>query len=231
MISTEPKLAAAIAEIEIPRRMQKLPISDKGFPIPAFVAWLAIDSERYLPERTHGARRDFRVIDPSFMDRCYRFSRCWLCGEPLGHYRIFAIGPMCVVNRITMEPPSHRDCAEYAARACPFLTKPKMVRNEKDMPIDRTAPGLMIERNPGAIALYQTSDYRRVRVPGGLLCRLGTPERITWWAQGRLATRAEVLESVESGFPLLMKQAQIDGPEAVSDLRAQRAAATPWFPE
>jgi hypothetical protein len=226
-----PKIAAAIAEIELPRRMRKLPISEKGFPIPAFVAWLAIDSDRYLPEWTNGARRDFRVVDPQYMDRCYRFSRCWLCGEPLGRYRVFAIGPMCVVNRITMEPPSHRDCAEYAVKACPFLTKPKMVRNEKGLPIESNMPGLGIMRNPGATALYQTSDYRRFRVDNGLLCRLGTPERIDWWAEGALATKAQVYDSIESGFPILMKQAQIDGPEAVADLRRMRAEATRWLPE
>lgn len=230
-ISTKSRLAAAIEHIPIPRRMQKLPISDKGFPIPAFVAWLTQDKKNYLPEHTRGATRDFRIIDPAYMNRCFRFSRCWLCNEPLGAYRVFAIGPMCVVNRITMEPPSHRDCAEYAVQACPFLTKPAMVRNDKALPEEHSMPGMGIMRNPGATALYQTLDYRRVRAPGGLLCKLGTPERIDWWANSHKATRQEVYDAVEGGLPILMAQAEKDGPEAISELRKLRAEATPWFPE
>lgn len=224
-------LAAAIAEIEIPRRMQKLPISDKGFPIPAFVAWLAVSEHRYLPEGTFGARRDFRIVSSGFMEKCYRFSRCWLCGEPLGVNRVFTIGPMCVVNRVTMEPPSHRDCAEYAVRACPFLTRPNMDRNMKNLPPQPHEVGDMIKRNPGATALYQTTDYRRFKAEGGLLCRLGTPDKIDWWKEGRAATRTDVMESVESGFPLLMKVAQTEGPEAVAELRVMRVHAAAWFPE
>jgi hypothetical protein len=231
MVETETKLAAAIADIEIPKRMQKLPLSDKGFPIPAFVAWLATDSDRYLPEGTFGARRDFRIVDPLYMDRCFRLTRCWLCGEPLGQYRIFAIGPMCVVNRTTMEPPSHRHCAEYAVKACPFLVNPRARRNLKDLPEESSAPGTMIHRNPGATALYQTNDYRRFRVQNGMLCRLGAPERMEWYCEGRRATKKEVVDSIESGMPLLMKEAQIDGPEAVADLRKMRTEARRWLPD
>ena len=224
------KLNAAIADIPMPDRSKKLPVSDKGFPIPAFVAWLAADGASYLPPRTYGAKRDFRVIDPRYMAECFRFSRCWLCGEPLGRYRVFAIGPMCSVNRVTMEPPSHRDCAEYAVKACPFLVKPKMRRNEKDMPIDHNAPGIMIVRNPGVTALWQTETYKRFNAGNGQLCRLGEPQRVDWWAEGRKATRAEVIESIESGMPLLMAEAVKDGPDAVKELGQFRARADHTLP-
>lgn len=225
------KLNAAIGDIPIPKRMQKLPISDKGFPIPAFVAWLAPDKNNYLPVGARGAVRDFRVIDSRYMDACFRMSKCWLCAEPLGRYRVFAIGPMCLVNRTTMEPPSHRDCAEYAVAACPFLSRPKMVRNEKDLPEHHRMTGTGILRNPGVTALYQTNDYRRFRVGDGMLCRLGTPERIDWYAEGKRATRAQVKEAIDSGMPILMQDAASEGPEAVAELRKLRAEATPWFPE
>lgn len=217
------ELAAAIRDIPMPIRMRKLPISDKGFPIPAFVAWLDESGKRYLRPGTPGAGRDFRIIDHTYLERCFRFWRCWLCDEPLGRFRVFAVGPMCVVNRVTMEPPSHRDCAEYAAKACPFLTRPRMRRNYADLPPeDRHVAGMMIERNPGAIALYQTETYRRFHASGGMLIHLGEPQRIDWYAEGRSATRAEVLAAIDSGFPLLMAQATKDGLEAVAELNRLR---------
>jgi hypothetical protein len=228
------ELAAAIRHIPMPFRIAKLPVSDKGFPIPAFVAWLDLAGKRNLPPGTFGAKRDFRIIDSSYMDRCYRFNRCWICDEPLGRHRVFAIGPMCVVNRTTMEPPSHRTCAEYAAKACPFLVQPRMRRNYKDLPPeDRKVAGMMIERNPGAIALYETGDYRRFHAHGGgrgMLCQLGDPVKVDWYTEGRIATRAEVSAALDSGLPILAKDAEREGPEAVQDLRKYRERADRFLP-
>jgi len=33
---------------------------------------------------------------------------------------------------------------------------------------------------------------------GGVLCKVGTPTETLWYAEGRAATRAEVVESIES---------------------------------
>jgi hypothetical protein len=212
-------LAEAIRAVPMPDRLKKLPLSDKGFPIPAFVAWLDIEKKRYLPEGTRGAVRDFLVVNDQYMDRCYRLLRCWICGEPLGRHRIFAMGPMCAVSGTTMEPPSHRDCVEYAARACPFLINPRMRRNEKGLPDDVSAPGMMIDRNPGATALWETESYHRFQPPGGgLLCRFGEPRRVDWWTQGRPATRAEALAAIDSGMPILLGMARQDGPEGVREI-------------
>ena len=61
-------------------------------------------------------------------------SKCWLCGQTLGKHMTFPIGPMCAITRTTAEPPSHLACAEYAVKACPFLSQPRMRRNERDLP-------------------------------------------------------------------------------------------------
>lgn len=225
------ELAAAIRDIPMPFRITKLPISDKGFPIPAFVAWLDSEGKRYLPPGTFGAKRDFRIIDHQYMDRCYRFNRCWICNEPLGRHRVFAIGPMCLVNKTTMEPPSHRTCAEYAVRTCPFMLQPKMRRNMTGKIADHMAiPGVHLDRNPGAYCLYETGSYRRFNAPGGILCSLGEPDKVEWVAEGRKATRAEVLESIDSGMPFLERVAAKEGPEAVQQLKAQRAAIEKFLP-
>lgn len=224
-------LNAAIRDVPMPARMRKLPVNEKGFPVPAFVAWLNLAGDRYLPEWTRGARRDFRVINPDYLDRCYRLSKCWICGEPLGRHRVFAIGPMCAVNRTTMEPPSHRDCVEYATKTCPFMMRPRMVRNYKDMPSDKSAPGVLIERNPGVYCLWETETYRRFRAPGGLLCAIGEPQKVEWVREGRPATRAEVVESIDSGMPLLTAEAMKEGPEALADLTSYRARVERYLPK
>lgn len=205
----------AVALPPMPDRMKLLKRDERGFPVPWFVHW-------------EDDKPDFRVISPGKLGMAYRNGRCWLCGGQMGMHRIYVIGPMCVINRVTSEPASHRDCAEFAAQACPFLTKPRMRRNEKDLPEERApAPGIPLDRNPGCVALYET---RAVKTEGGLF-RLGDPDRIDWWAEGRQATREEVLASIDSGYPILLDVAtKHDGPDGVKELTRLRDAAMRYLP-
>lgn len=228
------ELNAAIKDITMPVRMMALPVSDKGFPIPRFVAW--VRDGRQTRRLDPDGKPDFRIIDSEFAEDAFRRKRCWLCGELLGRHQVFAIGPMCVVNRVTMEPPSHRDCAEYAVKACPFLSKPRMIRNEKGLELYDAAgiPGMSIDRNPGCVCLYETRSYKRFHAGGGgsgMLVQLGPPDRVDWWAQGRQAMREEIIESIDSGYPLLMKMAIQDGPKAVAELERYRQRAEPLIPK
>lgn len=202
------ELNEAIKDIMIPERMRRLPISAKGFPVPWFVA--SVKGEW-----------DFRVIKPGAIPMAHNGHRCWLCGEKLGQFSVFTIGPMCTVNRVSAEPPSHLACAEYAVRACPFLTKPNMRRNEKGLLEDKIdLPGVMILRNPGAVALWSCKTYSLMDSPnGGVLFRLGTPAFVHWYTQGRPATRIEVMEVINSGVPILEEAARQDGPEALLELQ------------
>jgi hypothetical protein len=199
-------------------RIRRLPVDKRGFPVPWFVEW--IDGEP-----------DFRVVGPEKVVSAFRTPRCWICGDRLGVHRIYAIGPMCVVNRVTSEPASHRDCAEFAARACPFLTKPRMRRNEKELPVERATVGMPIPRNPGCVCLYETLRVKPFKAGEGYLFRLGDPSRVDWWAEGRRATRAEVLASIDSGYPILLDTAtQYDGPEGVVELARMRDLAMQYLP-
>lgn len=160
-----------------------------------------------------------------------RFKTCWLCGGPLGANATFVIGPMCAINRVSAEPPSHRDCAEYAAKACPFLTNPAMRRRERNMPDGTVLPdGDMITRNPG-VALTWTSRTWRM-MPGHRLFQVGEPTALAWWAHGRPATRAEVLASIDSGLPLLRQAAESDPRPraALAELERQHARALDLLP-
>lgn len=213
-----PKLNQAIWSIPMPDRIKRLPISATGFPVPWFVAWLDGES-------------DFRVIGPGKLVQAVNRKLCWVCGQPMGVHKAFPIGPMCAINRNIAEPPCHFECAEYAVRACPFLSNPRMRRNEKDLPDGHREPaGVMIRRNPGAIAIWVTRDYRCVRESNGVLFRLGDPERVLWFAEGRKATRAEVLHSIETGLPLLYEAAEADGPDAVAAIPKMVARAETYLP-
>ena len=193
----------------LPPRLRKLPLSDRGFPVPFFAEW-------------YDGRPDFRVVSAAKMARAVKTDLCWVCGEKLGIHKAFVIGPMCGINHTISDPPSHLECATFAAQHCPFLSSPLAKRNERDLPEDRRgAAGFGLKRNPGAVGVWVTKTYRAFRASQGLdgiLFRLGDPVRIDWYARGRRATRAEVDQSVETGLPSLRELAVLQGPEAEAAL-------------
>jgi hypothetical protein len=65
----------------------------------------------------------------------------------------------------------------------------------------------------------------------GYLFRPGPAKRALWFAEGREATRAEVLASIDSGLPLLRETAGQDGPEAVAELDRMHRAALAYIPQ
>jgi len=70
------------------------------------------------------------------------------------------------VKHTTGEPPSHRDCAEFAVRACPFLTQREEERRTIGLPGEISkAPGFGIPHNPGVALLWITKTYRPWPVP------------------------------------------------------------------
>ncbi len=194
----------------LPPRFLKLPVDERGYPVPRFV-W----------QRSNGTY-DFRVVRPGWPAHCRRNKVCWLCGEKLGKFMCFVIGPMCAINRNTAEPPCHRDCAEFAVRACPFMRFPNRTRDETDMPPDRIKPGgevTMIMRNPGVTCLWITKSYKPYRArDGSVLITIGDPVEVAWFAHGRTATRDEVLTSINTGLPLLREMAEKEGPDAIEYL-------------
>ena len=187
--------------IQEPPAVQKLPTNKAGYRVPWFVAY--IDDEP-----------DFRVVRPRGITLAHRHNLCWICGEGLSAYKTFVVGPMCIINKVSAEPPSHRTCARYAAQVCPFLVRPSMRRRDVSDVEDTVAPaGVMIDRNPGVTALWTTKRYKPFVAPGGLegvLFDIGDANAVEWWAHGRTATRQEVLDSLESGMPLLEQACEQD---------------------
>ena len=210
----------------LPPSMAGLPKDQRGYPVPYFVAWFK-DGK---PSRRGEGEPDFRVVLPHMPMFAFRNQRCWVCGGFLGRRRVYVIGPMCVVNRVTSEPPSHRECAEFAAKACPFLIRPRQKRDKKGLPEDRIVPGISIDRNPGVVALYEALHAKPFQAGDGVLFRLGEPTRVEFYAYGRIATRAEVQASIESGYPILLAMAEKEGAEAIRELTRMAAAAMCLLP-
>lgn len=225
---------------EMPKRVAMLR-THRGYPVPWFVG--DVDGEP-----------DFRVIRPGGIEMAWVHKRCWVCGQSTGKHIAFVIGPMCAVNRVSAEPPSHVDCADFAARACPFLSRPHMTRREGGIPEDANEPaGIALKRNPGVALVWITQfggPRNRVikRESGltdflskielephpfpandGILFHVGEPSETRWYAEGRAATREEVMASIDSGMPLLEAEAEIqDG--AIKALRAAHARALELVP-
>jgi hypothetical protein len=202
-----------------PPRIARLPLDERGYPVPWFVG--------YVDDKP-----DFRLIGEGKIGDAIRFERCWLCGQRMGRNAAFVAGPMCAVNRTSAEPPSHWECADYAVRACPFLTMPKMERREGGLPAHAKDPaGVMLRRNPGAILIWLSRTWKPFRPPdGGVLFDIGDPVGVHWFVEGRPATRAEVEASLESGLPALMEMAQEEGARAVAELERRIAEVRQLVP-
>lgn len=198
----DPDLRPRADRPPVPDRMRHLSRDRRGFVVPWFVPWINDSPE-------------FRAMDGSKLNIALKRDLCWLCGGTLGRHKIFVAGAMCVINRISPEPPCHEACADYAVRVCPFLTHPKMRRNETKLDAIREAGGRVHPeanpRNPGIVALYYTNGYRVLRDQGHTLLQLAAPARVGWFTQARTATRTEIIGALEAGKLVLAQQAFKDG--------------------
>lgn len=205
-----------------PPQIATLRLDKRGYPVPWFVDWFQGEPE-------------FRAVDPRRIAEADRKGLCWVCGGRLrGGVKAFVIGPMCAVNRISAEPPSHLSCARFAVTACPFLTMPLAKRADvSDLPHAPTA-GIMIERNPGVTLIWGTQTYRAEnhgsKAQPRLLFMIGSPVKTEWFARGREATRAEIIESIETGLPRLREVAAMDGQAGLDELRKQIERAVKLVP-
>jgi hypothetical protein len=211
-----------------PRQIARLPHDKHGRPVPWFVAF--IDGEP-----------DFRVIRQGGIGQAFHKRLCWVCGQRFARrdLRVFMIGPMCAINRVAPEPPSHAECAIYSVKSCPFLTRPDMHRRDRHIPEGTVRPaGHMIERNPGVTLLWYVTETRfraflaagEMGAPPGMLFELGPPAWVEWYAEGRRAMRHEVIASIDSGLPALRDVAAAQGPAAERALAEQHFAALQLVP-
>jgi hypothetical protein len=194
---------------ELTERLKKLPVDERGYPVPAFVQWIKMEDGRPIPVQPGVGVPDFRIVNPDHLLDCVLENLCWVCGEPLGVHRAYVVGPMCTINRNSAEPPSHVDCAEWSVKGCPFLSKPQMKRREDELSkgaIENVA-GIMLTHNPGVVAVWQISSKIKPWKDGkgGVLFDIGNPDRVTWWKEGRTATVDEVVDAINQGIEKLLE--------------------------
>jgi hypothetical protein len=211
------ELNTTIKDIPLPARLARRPVNDRGFPVPWFVSFRDGDW-------------DFVNLDPEKIAIAYRQQTCWLCGEKLGQFKSFVIGPMCSINRVTSEPAQHKDCSEYAVRSCPFLVRPNTKRNTKATMAPGNIPGIHLDHNPGASLIWTTKSYKPIRVDHGVLFELGDPVDVSWWAHGRKATRAEIDAAIAKGIPRLRQAAAMQGRGSIAELERYLARAEKLLP-
>lgn len=207
--------------VETPKVMRSRPVDHRGFPVPWFVT-----------QKTNEGHWDFVNITPERMLEALKFEKCWVSGQKLGRYRAFCIGPMCAINRTAGDPPVTKEIALWSVKVCPFMSRPmarRAAHNEDQVAEPGTAgiDGIGILRNPGVTGIWisKNSEYQRGR---GFY--LGDPVEVSWWREGRPATRAEVLLSVNSGIHHLEGMAKREGPDAEKELERYKLRAEPLWP-
>lgn len=196
--------------------MRGLPLDRRGYPVPWFAAWE--DGEGNEVARGRGIPQ-IKFMSGKAVGEALRDGRCWVCGGRLGRYKAFVIGPMCAVNRINAEPPSHLDCADFSARACPFLARPHMRRSGAgDEEVIEELPGIALLRNPKVACVWIIQGrFTTTRTEKGPLMRLPEPDSLRWYAEGRPATRPEIEEAVTTGLPSLHDLAKSEREHAEID--------------
>lgn len=179
----------------LPAHMRQLPIDRRGYPIPWFVKW--IDG---VP--------DFRVLDEAKVLRCLHEKRCQICGGALGRFKAFVGGPLMIQQRVSLEPPMHRDCAEFAIKTCPYMlhaaAKKRLTHLPAEIAEQINVGMVQTDGNPGVFGLHVCLAYS-VDTSRGIL-HMGAPvEPVTWYVGGEVCTDPSV---VSAAITRGMQQAQ-----------------------
>ena len=169
----------------IPDSMAALPLDGRGLPVPHFVPWF--DGEP-----------DFSRVKPGALEFSHQNNLCWLCNEFLGVSKWFILDDITrCINRTASHLPSHRACAEFAAKNYPCMT----------------------QAQHGCSCLWETNAYRVFTdLEGRITIDIGEASGATFWCDGRKASQEQVLESVRNSIGKLQAEAIGNGPMAMVEL-------------
>lgn len=202
---------------DMPARVARLPMDVRGFPVPWFVSWR--DQTPLFP-----------VIDAAKLATAWTAERCWVCGEALGAWRGWIVGPMSAIEGATPEPPSHCECAAFALTACPHLASADARFSDVQAAPDQAAQSNISRVRSAASAMWVTRGRGAApfRAGGGVLFRLEPPARLEWWAHRRPATGAEVRDAIAAGLPVLRSTAEAE--RRMATLEARLKWLEQWIP-
>jgi hypothetical protein len=164
---------------QVPERIKRLN-QYRGQLVPWWVSWTSLESDR--PTQVGDGRPRFDLSSrPKRFERAMREHRCWTCGDHLGTTVCFLTEPHWVVQGLSGEPPSHSDCAAYAATHCPYFVGPQ-------------AP---------LLCLWMCRRYATVKSAAGPLVKISGATQIDWFCAGKPARRAQIVAAFAATMPKL----------------------------
>lgn len=140
-------------KIHIPAFLSHLKVNGAGYPIPYFVAY-------------NNGVPDFRLLDARKQLLCIEHKTCSICGKKLfkGAY-YFIGGPMGYTNKISTDPPMHRQCAEYSLNTCPHLHLQKAHRRENGVEDLIAQQGQVMMDKPPMLLLIKSDKFEKFKDP------------------------------------------------------------------
>jgi hypothetical protein len=109
---------------------------------------------------------------------------------------------------------------------------PKAKRREAGLPEEITKGEANLTRNPGVAMVWVTRSYKLIKAgsasASGYLLEVGEPDDVLFFAEGRKATREEIMHSIDTGVPALEEDAKREGDrvgEALAHIRRLYAEA------
>jgi hypothetical protein len=177
----------------IPRTLKGRPTYN-NYIVPYFVSWY--HKGKKVNEDVPGAIPAFPIIDMSRASLCRRQNLCWVCGNKMGSFKTFVIGPVAALARQSAEPASHRDCALYAAQVCPFMVKGYDMLSERHATLLKQRDSTSVHpditgTNPHLAVLWTTKSFTAfpIDVPRGIyIYDLGEAVGVRFFHHGREAT-------------------------------------------
>jgi hypothetical protein len=126
--------------VPIPDKMKDLPVDDRGYPIPWTVLRGPSDGKPH-----------FAINVEELRLKSIRERLCPICGVRLYRGFWFVGGPGSALHPhgAYIDPPLHKECAEYALKVCPYLAAPRYSGRVDDRTLkaaDRARIPILIDR-------------------------------------------------------------------------------------
>jgi hypothetical protein len=179
--------------VPIPKPMRTLAKDRRGYPIP------------FIVMRDKDGRPHFTINDAQAVGKVARRRLCAICGKRNPGPGWFLGGPLSFLSRrgAFLDPPSHEDCARYAAQVCPFLAAPSYAKrlDGRTLRDDARPDDIALVTNSTAIderpaffvlASAATWETHPTGEPGEIVFVATAPWRGTEvWRHGQHVTEAE----------------------------------------